>query len=228
VPVGPGSFAEWLRHLPLKPGRPDVVLHNGSLKQNQLVHHAIVDIDAGTTDLQQCADAVMRLRAEYLYSKSRFGEISFNYTSGFRCDFSTWSQGFRPKVTGNKVEWQKRVDASSSYDVFRAYLTSVFTYAGTYSLEKSMQPKLKADITGGDVFIQGGFPGHAVLVVDVAVNKKTGERIFLLVQSYMPAQDIHVLRNFTDDALSPWFSNRFIDDLVTPEWTFPAHSLKAF
>ena len=47
----------------------------------------------------------------------------------------------------------------------------------------------------GDVFIQGGFPGHAIIVVDLAENE-VGEKCFLVAQSYMPAQEIHVLKNF--------------------------------
>ena len=42
----------------------------------------------------------------------------------------------------------------------------------------------------GDVLIQGGSPGHAVIVVDMAENPATGEKLYLLAQSYMPAQDI--------------------------------------
>src|SRR6218665_178470 len=56
VEVKTGSFGDWLRHLPLKPGRPEVHLYNGKLKADQNVHHAVVDIDVGATDLQQCAD----------------------------------------------------------------------------------------------------------------------------------------------------------------------------
>ena len=48
------------------------------------------------------------------------------------------------------------------------------------------------DIEIGDVFIQGGSPGHAVIIVDTAVNKKTGERIMMLVQSYMPVSYTHL------------------------------------
>jgi len=36
-PVAAESFAEWLRHLPLKPGRPPVYLHDGPLKADQTV-----------------------------------------------------------------------------------------------------------------------------------------------------------------------------------------------
>ena len=39
----------------------------------------------------------------------------------------------------------------------------------------------------GDVFIRGGSPGHCVIVVDMAVHQETGEKLFMLAQSYMPA-----------------------------------------
>ena len=51
------------------------------------------------------------------------------------------------------------------------------------------------DIEIGDVFIQTGNPyGHAIIIVDVAINKNK-EKIFMLAQSYMPAQEIHILKN---------------------------------
>ena len=58
----------------------------------------------------------------------------------------------------------------------------------------------------GDVFIIGGSPGHAVIVVDMAVNPETHEKVFLLAQSYMPAQQIQLLKNNNDPDLSPWYS----------------------
>jgi hypothetical protein len=78
----------------------------------------------------------------------------------------------------------------------------------------------------GDIFIQGGFPGHAVLVTDIATNPRTGEKVFLLSQSYMPAQDIHILKNLNDPDLSPWYKLDFEDHLHTPEWTFYTDDLK--
>jgi hypothetical protein len=63
-------------------------------------------------------------------------------------------------------------------------------------------------------------------VTDVAVNPKTGERRFLLTQSYMPAQDIHVLRNPAASDGSPWYRTDFGDTLVTPEWRFTRQQLK--
>ena len=46
-----------------------------------------VDIDVGRSDLQQCADAVMRLRAEYLYSHRLPGLIGFDLFDGERYRF---------------------------------------------------------------------------------------------------------------------------------------------
>ena len=80
----------------------------------------------------------------------------------------------------------------------------------------------------GDVFIQGGSPGHAVLVVDVAEDPRTGRGVFLLVQSYMPAQEIHILKNPTDLNLSPWHETGFGETLRTPEWLFRRSDLKRF
>ncbi len=74
-------------------------------------------------------------------------------------------------------------------------MDTVFAWAGTHSLERELKPAALAGIAAGDVFIKGGFPGHAVLVADVVENRATGEKRFLLLQSYMPAQDIHVLKN---------------------------------
>jgi len=80
----PGSFAAWLRTVPLKMDKR-VYLYNGKLKPNQSAQFAVIDIPVGNKDLQQCADAVMRLRAEYLFSQEKYREIRFMAYSG------TWS-----------------------------------------------------------------------------------------------------------------------------------------
>ena len=102
-------------------------------------------------------------------------------------------------------------------------------YAGTASLSKELKVVTdKKEMQIGDVFIVGGFPGHAVLIVDMCENKKTGEKLFLIQQSYMPAQEIHVLKNFNNDELSPWYSINYYSELKTPEWTFESNQLKRF
>lgn len=197
------SFASWLRSLRLKKDHT-VYLYNGMPKRNQAAQFCVLDISTGKEDLQQCADAVIRLRAEYLYEQERWTELVF-------------------KDNANKQYCYKNGRHRSS---FETWLRCVFAYCGTASLEKQLKPvtELK-DIQAGDVFIKGGFPGHAVIVMDVAINAK-GEKLFLLAQGYMPAQDIHILKNPMDQSLSPWYKAVENQAVVTPEWTFSPHQLR--
>ncbi len=222
------SFACWLRCLPLKPKGAKVMLCNGQPKSRQDLHAAVIDIDVGKRDLQQCADAVMRLRAEYLFAVKKHDKIHFNFTSGDRCDYSRWRRGERPVISGNHVTWQRTAGADQSHASFRKYMDKVFMYAGTLSLAKELKPIKVISAMPGDVFIQGGSPGHAVIVLDVATHPKTRERICLLAQSYMPAQSIHILKNLEATERSPWFSLNRGARLLTPEWTFKKTDLRRF
>ena len=223
--VEPGSFAAWLRELPMKPADAAVMLFDGRRKSRQDVHAAVIDIDVEGRDLQQCADAVMRLRAEWLWSIGAHDRIAFDYTGGGRVTYSRFASGERPSEDGKR--WRKSGKADRSYSGFRRYMTNVFVYAGTYSLARELR-----EVAGGtspqigDVIIKGGFPGHAVLVVDMVESTTTGSRRFLLAQSYMPAQDIHVLKNPAHQDGDPWYDAPITWPLATPEWTFEAGSLR--
>jgi len=222
-----GSFPAWLRGLPLRPAGTEVRLFDGTPKANQEAHFAVIDIDTGDRDLQQCADAVMRLRAEWLFEEERLDEIGFDFTSGERVDFLRWSQGWRPRVENRRVTWTRGGRPGKTHDDLLAYLTRVYIYAGSASLERELEPIPADELRAGDLFIRGGFPGHAVLAVDLARDSE-GRTVFLLVQSYMPAQEIHVLVNPTDETLSPWYDLAFGAELRTPEWTFRREESKRF
>ena len=219
----PESLAAFLRRLPLLDGNPDVLLFDGTVKRYQRGHLAVIDIDVGKSDLQQCADAVMRLLAEHRYAHDL--PVCFTATSGDSLPWARYALGERPSVVGKHVTWSPRAVASRGHDAFRGYLDAVFTWAGTLSLHRDLTPVPDdARLEAGDVFIVGGSPGHAVLVADVIENDR-GEQRFLLVQSYMPAQQIHVLRG--DDG--PWFHLPAAGrDLPTPEWTFPTGSRRRY
>lgn len=205
-PAEPGSFAAWLRGLPLKPTGAPVLLHTGARKWRQDVHAAVIDIDVGQRDLQQCADAIMRLRAEWLFSTGRKADIAFDDSEGKRMRFAS--------------------SAKQDYASLRKYMNFVFAYAGTYSLARELKAVPIEDIRTGDVFIKGGFPGHAVLVIDLVVNPATGEKRFMLAQSYMPAQDIHILKNPSESGGAVWYRPDFGETLITPEWQFGRNQLK--
>lgn len=221
-----GSFGSYLRDFKLKPHGTPVYTYRGDLKYQQEVAVAVLDIDVGNKDLQQCADAVMRLKSEYHFQKNEHDSIHFNFTNGFRVDYSKWKEGYR--ISSNYKSWYKKYSTDTSYANFREYMDMIFMFAGTLSLSKELKAKNISHINVGDVFIFGGSPGHAVTVIDVAVNKKSGERLFMIAQSYMPAQDIHVLKNFNNEEISPWYSNQFEGSLSTPEWTFEKKELSSF
>ena len=221
------SFGFYLQNFPLKPHQSNVFFYNGQLKNRQDVHEAVLDISIGTKDLQQCADAVMRLRAEFLYEQKKFDQIHFNFSNGFVASYRKWRYGNRIQVNGNTVIWVPTQKTSTTYLSFQEYLTWVYMYAGTLSLSKELPKANLENIQIGDIFIKGGSPGHAVIVVDMAQNEQ-GEKLIMLAQSYMPAQNIHILKNPNDTNLSPWYSLKNLETLITPEWTFTKSQLKTW
>lgn len=227
VPVESNSFGEYLRELPLKPHGSKVSYYNGVIKPKD-VHVAVIDMDVGERDLQQCADAIIRLRAEYLFSQQMYDKIHFNFTNGFKIDYPNWIKGKRVTVEGNNCHWVQKTGYSNTYKDLRKYLNMVFAYAGTLSLEKELETINPSEINIGDVIIQGGSPGHAVTVIDIAENIDSGKKIFMLAQSYMPAQDIHILKNPMNNKLSPWYELDFGEQLYTPEWVFNKNDFKRF
>lgn len=227
VSVPAHSFGQYLRNLPLKPPGSPVLYYDGDQKNGSDVYAAVVDLPIGKKNLHQCADAIIRLKAEYLWENRQYDQIRFHFTNGFVADYARWRKGERIKVVENQVFWENKAAVSDSYANFWAYLEKVFEYAGTWSLSKELQPKKIQDLQIGDVFIQGGSPGHAVLVVDLAENSQ-GERVFMLAQSYMPAQEIQILLNPLNSEISPWYSTNFGAKLYTPEWTFKSGDLKEF
>ncbi|MFT6500952.1 MAG: hypothetical protein ACJASQ_001062 [Crocinitomicaceae bacterium] len=224
--VDSGSFAHYLRNLPLKEAGTLVKYYDGSSKSSY-VYDAVVDLDIGKRNLHQCADAVMRLKAEYLWDSKQYDKIHFNFTNGFRVDYSEWMKGKRMVVKGNKTYWVNGAARANNYQDFWKYMELIFNYAGTLSLDREMKSKPVDQMEIGDVFILGGSPGHAVIVADMVVNPNTGEKKFLLAQSYMPAQETQILKNPINPT-SPWYSADFDEVLTTPEWTFYANQLKGW
>lgn len=219
------SFTGWLRLLSLKKDRT-VYLYNGLPKRNQGAQFAVLNKDIGKKDLVQCADAVMKLRAEYLFDTKQYEAIAFLSTTGAVLNFSEWIKGYRWKEHHNQlVKYQTGKIVSASKNEMNTFMELVYSYCGTYSLSKQLSPVEKNNsLRAGNVFIKGGFPGHAVLIADEAENAK-GEKVFLLAQSYMPAQDIHILKNPLNKADNPWYSGEQLFPLITPEWKFEAGSL---
>lgn len=227
IAVTDGSFGQYIRKFPLLEDGAKVMLYNNTEKWTQKLHAAVFDVSIGEKDLQQCADSIIRMYAEYFYAAGKFEQIKFHLTNGFLMKYTTWRDGYRIKVVGNDVTWVKKQEEDTSYEGFLKYLTSVFLYAGTISLNKEGKEVKMSEMQIGDMFIYGGSPGHCVLVVDIAENEKK-EKCFLLAQGYMPAQGFHVIRN-PKHMEDPWYyESEFSYPFETIQWTFQEGSLKRF
>ncbi|WP_292008291.1 DUF4846 domain-containing protein [Chryseobacterium sp.] len=209
----PNSFGTFIENFPLKTYGSKILKYDGTPIAIQHLHEAIFDIDTGNRDLQQCADAVIRLRAEYLYKNKRFDEIAFHFTSGDLVKWNDYKKGIRPVVSGNSVRFRQTASFDDSYSGFRSYLDLIFNYAGTISLNKETMPVAHtSDLKTGDILITPGSPGHVVFIAGTCMNKEN-KKLFLLAEGFTPAQSIHLLSNPFQKNISPWYEL----DINSPE-----------
>lgn len=220
IAVSESTFADFVRHLPLRLDRTAVHQYNG--RPVGTTAAAIVMLPVGDRNLQQCADAILRLHAEHLWATDQRSAIAYHFTSGDRSAWTKWADGERFRVDGNRVERYQGAAPSANRSTFQNYLTHLFTYAGTRSLSMDAQRvPVDTPIQPGDFFLDPGSPGHVVLVLDVVASEE-GERRALLGQSFMPAQEFHVIEGGVNG--SGWFDLPDARDetLNVPAWTpFP-------
>lgn len=206
------AYSEFLRSLPLKGKGSDVMLYTGGKSRFQSLNYAVIDLPL-LSNAEQCADVCIRLRAEYLFNNGLYSSIRFK------------------DVNGNTM----RYSGGASRKAFNNYLKRVYGMASTYSLSREMQQRTLADMQPGDVFVYAAVDrpgnhkyGHAVMVVDVAVNRN-GKKAFLLAEGNTPARDIHIMRNFENPFRSPWF---FLDDdadmLLLSVFPYKSNELRHF
>lgn len=223
-----GTFANFLRTLPLLPEGAKVVTYEGAPLHAD-GHHpniaAVADLDIGKKDLQHCADVILRLHGEWSYGQGK-RDITYRAVSGTTLSYKAWMAGDRTVIDGKNLAVRRMAaPAPDDHALFRAWMDDVFAWAGTPSIERDGKSVPFADVRGGDFFVLTGSPfGHAVLVLDVA-RDAAGRTALLLGQSYMPAQSFQILKPDGDGA---WF---VVDEdaaaVRTPFWKpFPLTSLR--
>ncbi|MCR5666429.1 MAG: DUF1294 domain-containing protein [Eubacterium sp.] len=215
------SLAQFLRDYPMEEDNSPIRLYDGREKDG--VQAAVFSMYLGDQNLQQCADSVIRVYAEYLRSIGQDSKIQFHFVNGFLCDWDSYKAGKRISVNGNDVSWVSKTGESDSDETFEGYLNTVFSYASTISMEAESEEIKLSQLKVGDIFIEAGSPGHVVMVVDTC--EKDGKKAFLLAQGYMPAQQFHVLKNpeHEDD---PWYYEEEVTyPFKTIEYTFSKGSL---
>lgn len=220
VAVKPGSFQAFLRDVPLRTDRTDVRLYTG--QRVSMPSAGIIPFDLGSRDVHQCADSVIRLRAEHLWAQRRASEAAFHYTSGHLARWSDWRAGRPLVVRGNTVKPGKGRKLSG-YSGYRRYLESVFMYASTRSLHRDgRRVKDMKTLQAGDYFLQSGSPGHVVILLDIAEHPD-GRRVALVGQGYLPARDVHVIKGAAPHAIDGvWFvlpDGKKRTTLNTPTWS---------
>lgn len=225
----PGSFAEYLRSLPLKPDGTKLLYWDG--REHDIPAHAAVLDMKMPKKYEQCADTVIHIYSDYLYKTQQYDKLSFTFNNGFVCDFIHFTQGFRPNK--DKSGWETGDDHWTGTDrrVYEVYLDYVFLYANTASLYKyNLSAVDYDDLSIGDMFIVPGFPGHVVIVADMIINKSSGEKRFITVQGSMPAVQAHVMMNAEEPLLSPWQSAEYYDGYFVSAtyWGCPLDNIRRF
>ncbi|AUC83388.1 DUF4846 domain-containing protein [Lacinutrix sp. Bg11-31] len=215
-----GSFQEYLRNYSLKPFGNKIINYDNSEYYWQQGHIGILDILVPKNGLQQCADALIRIRSEYLWDTNRKSEIGFNFTSGHYCSWKKYAEGYRPNIKGNKVTFSKTASANASKENFYKYLNLIYMYSGTLSLSQELKAITSVkDLEIGDMLIKGGSPGHIVMLGDAVVNEKR-EKLFLLFQGNTPAQSVHLVKNLEDSEISPWYNLKMNALIPVSNYTF--------
>ncbi len=216
VPTEPGSFAEWLRSLPMAPEGTPAKNFAGeiTLAADDDYLAGVVAIDVGGSDLQQSSDVIVRLNAEWLWSRGEKASIGYASATRLSMPLSRWEKGQRLIPNGANVFWAiKTKPATVDYAEFRKYLDAVFNWANSTSLaSRSVPVEDPKQLLAGDFFLQSKSPSHVAVVFDLA-DKPSGERVALLGQSRNPAESVHVVR---PGKATAWFSVRPPVPVLTP------------
>jgi len=209
------SWTEWLRLLPLAaPGTP-VRNHRGEIVVPGDDEHlaAVVAIDIGTQDLQQSADVILRLYAEWRWW---IDDLHMLYLSDTQVELplQKWAAGERLAASDGKPAWVRQPEpkAKLEYADFRAYLDSVFPWSDSQALLAESIPLDPEKLAPGSFFLHEGHPAQVLIVLDVA-TAPDGKRAMLLAQALNPAENLHVIRPNRD---SVWFPVRIDQPVRVP------------
>lgn len=225
TPSEEGSLTEFLRNYALKDDGSKVLLYDGTEKEKQTSHMAVFALPLEAKNLQQYADSVMRVYAEYYLKQKQYEKIIFGYSDGFKAEYSKWIEGNRIAVTDSGSKWVKRAEYDESYESFQEYMRMVFAYAGIWTMKDESTSVEVAQAQVGDVFFDTSDGGKVVMIVDICENED-GKKAYLLASGGKPAQEFVLLANplHADD---PWYYEEEIGGAVeTPEFTFKEGSLR--
>ena len=209
LPVVSGSFAAWLRHLPLKSKNSPVLDYRGSVFKtaNDTVIAAVVDLAVTGRRLEQCMDILVRLYADYLWQSGQTKNLCLPLPGGYRLAWGDWKRGFRPSFKGIDMHLSQSSKADSGEGAYRKYLNTVFAESHTQQFYYGYQPVPPESVAIGDFIVKKGVKGHAVMIVDIAVNRE-GDLIALIGNGDTPACQFFLINYKKDQAWIPLDFNR--------------------
>ena len=162
---------------------------------------AVVVLQPHTRRLLSATNMMLRLRAEYAWSAGDLDGLGFHFACGHLSSWRAWARGIRPLAVGRSVRFAATGIKDDGRPNFCVYLETLFRFASGASLLDDSRPVRDATVAAGDILLRTGRGGHAVMVLDIAMDPHGQIRV-LLGQGGRPAQTFHVLR---DEGRSPWF-----------------------
>lgn len=196
-----GSYAEFMRGLPLKERGSKVQYYTGGDARLQMLSTGVIDLPL-LSNSEQCADMTMRLRAEYLFSQGRYSEITFR------------------DVNGNTLRYQ----GGASRKALEKFLRNAYGVCSTFSVSRETKPRPISEVQPGDVLVYPARKlegmGHALIVTDVA---RKGKKVAIMcAEGNTPAREAHIVRNL-NPLKNPWF---FFDGDESTLWVSVFHFKK--
>jgi hypothetical protein len=209
VEVARGSYAEWLRQMPLLPPNTDAVDWIGRLALTANEVGGVLDWRL-LGQVEQCADIALRLAAEYARAKNEDDRIVFRSLSGESIGWTAWRNGhYAVDSARSAIVYHPGAGVRGTRSAFDGFLRFVMTYANTASIKRDWPVADSSDLRIGDVLVQPGCPGtgmgHLSVVVDICAPV-SGDRLYLFADGFTPARMPVVRQRLQGEPESVWMT----------------------
>lgn len=203
VKTDPKSFAAYLRNLPVLSDSIPVLDYNGHIrvKKSDSTLAGVIPVDINNRRLWQCMDILQVFHMDYLFGQMRGNEIVYPLPDGTRLSWLEWQQGVRAVFKESNFIKAKNAHPFPNAINYGRYSNMIFEHSGTQTFWHYYMDIDTMEIFPGDFIVKKGKKGHAVLIVDLASNKR-GKKIALIGQGDTPACQFYLLKKSDGNA---WF-----------------------
>ena len=194
ISTTPGTFSDWLRHLPVHALPTPVRNYDGTIRRSisDTTVAAVIVYNIQGHKLEQCMDIIMRLWAEYQFTTNKTAYLEFPLPGGYILKWKDWQQGLRPQFRGLQMTMLPLAAPDSSQTSREGFLWHVFYSSYTQTAAHAYRPVSFDDLHIGDFVVKIGRRGHAVMIADLARNAHN-ELVGLVLQGDTPACTPYIL-----------------------------------